>query len=262
MVRTNGAETLGADVYEQLRSDILDGRFLPGERLQPARLSAEYGVSPGVIREALTRLSEQRLTVVEPNRGHRVVTISVRQIRDLVQLRQINECAALRLSMEHGDAAWEGEVLAAHHRLKSIGPPPQAPADAWAAAHRDYHMALFAACGNDRLLALCEELFAAAELYRRWSSGPADARTPAEQQARGAEVDAEHAAILEAVLARDADRAVALYHEHLEHTARNAGQAVEAAARRAAAAERLSRGAAPDSASPRAAAGGTARRPR
>jgi DNA-binding GntR family transcriptional regulator len=262
MVRTNGAETLGADVYVQLRSDILDGRYLPGERLQPAKLAATYGVSAGVIREALTRLAEQRLTVVEPNRGHRVVTISVKQIRDLVQLRQINECAALRLSMEHGDAAWEGEVLAAHHRLRSVGPVLEAPADAWAAAHRDYHMALFSACGNERLLRLCEELFAASELYRRWSSGPVDERTPDERRARGAEVDAEHAAILEAVLARDADRAVALYHEHLEHTARNAGAAVEAAARRIAAREALSRGAAPGSGSPRAAADGTARRPR
>ena len=43
------------------------------------------------------------------------------QIRDLVQLRQINEGAALRLSMERGDAAWEGGILAAHHRLKSAG---------------------------------------------------------------------------------------------------------------------------------------------
>lgn len=262
MVRTKGAETLGADVYAQLRTDILDGRYLPGERLQPARLSAAYGVSPGVIREALTRLAEQRLTVVEPNRGHRVVTISVEQIRDLVQLRQINECAALRLSMARGDAAWEGDVLAAHHRLKAAGPALDADPDAWSAAHRDYHMTLFAACGNDRLLRLCEELFAASELYRRWSGGPADTRTPAERAARRAEIDAEHAGILEAVLARDTDRAVSLYHEHLEHTARNAGQAVEAAARRAAAQEKISRGAAPGGASPRAAAGGTARRPR
>ncbi|MEV5408167.1 GntR family transcriptional regulator [Thermopolyspora sp. NPDC052614] len=239
MVRINGAETLGVDVYEQLRSDILDGRFLPGERLQPARLSAEYGVSAGVIREALTRLSEQRLTVVEPNRGHRVVTISVKQIRDLVELRQINEGAALRLSMERGDAAWEGGILAAHHRLKAAGPAHASP-DSWAIAHRDYHMSLFAACGNDRLLALCEELFAASELYRRWSSGPVDATTPAERHIRGVEVETEHAGILEAVLARDIDRALARYHDHLEHTARNASVAVENVARRSAAAEKSS----------------------
>lgn len=238
MVRINGAETLGVDVYEQLRSDILDGRFLPGERLQPARLSAEYGVSPGVIREALTRLSEQRLTVVEPNRGHRVVTISVKQIRDLVQLRQINECAALRLSMERGDVTWEGDILAAHHRLKSVGPAGQATPDAWSVAHREYHMALFSACGNERLLRLCEELFAASELYRRWSSRPAEATTPAERSSRSAEIASEHAGILDAVLARDVDRAVSLYHQHLEHTAANASIAVENAARISAMAER------------------------
>lgn len=223
MVRAGGAETLSLGVHDRLRADILDGRFRPGERLRPAALCAEYGVSPGVLREAVMRLAEQRLVTVEHNRGYRVATISGEQIRDLLELRHINEEAALRLSLERGDVAWEGEVLAAHHRLKAARASAEPDTESRVAAHMDYHMALLSACGNQRLLDLCRELFTASELYRRWSqhltadraagtgSSPPEAahRDPAD----------EHAQILAAVLDRDAGLAVARYAAHLDRTA-------------------------------------------
>lgn len=208
MVRAGGSETLSLGAHDRLRADILDGRFRPGERLRPAALCADYGVSPGVLREAVMRLAGQRLVTVEHNRGYRVATVSAAQIRDLVELRHINEEAALRLSLERGDAAWEGEVLAAHHRLKAAKSSDASPENR-AAAHRDYHLALLAACGNQRLLDLCGDLFTASELYRRWSLRDAAPRDTGD----------EHARILASVLDRDAERAIAAYGAHLDRTA-------------------------------------------
>jgi DNA-binding GntR family transcriptional regulator len=217
MVRTSEAQTLGLGVYEQLRAAILDGRYRPGERLRPTELCTEYGVSPGVLREAVMRLAEQRLVTVEHNRGYRVTTISSKQIHDLVELRRINEGAALRLSLARGSAAWEGEALAAHHRLKSMNALVHTDFDAWSAAHLDYHMALLSACGNDRLLELCRELFTASELYRRWSGNqPAERKRP---EGAKRDQDHEHAQILEAVLDHDVELAVSRYEEHLNRTA-------------------------------------------
>lgn len=218
MVRTPEAQTLGLGVYEQLRDAILDGRYRPGERLRPTELCAEYGVSPGVLREAVMRLAEQRLVTIEHNRGYRVTTISSKQIHDLVELRRINEGAALRLSLERGTPAWEGEVLAAHHRLKSMTPMVRTDPDAWSVEHREYHMALLSACGNERLLELCHDLFTASELYRRWSGN----LPKTELQRPGGkhrDVDHEHAQILAAVLDHDVEQAVARYEEHLDRTA-------------------------------------------
>ena len=168
MVRTAGAETLGAGVYDRLRAAVLGGRYAPGERLRPVELAAEYEVGAGVVREALTRLAEQRLLVAEPNRGYRVMSVSAEQISELVELRRVNECAALRLSVERGDLAWEGRVLAAHHRVDARSARTD-DRDVWSLAHKDFHQALISGCGNDRLIALCEELFLESELYRRWS---------------------------------------------------------------------------------------------
>lgn len=222
MVRALGAQTLGAGVYERLRAAVLEGRYQPGERLRPNDLCAEYDVGAGVVREALTRLAEQRLLVAEPNRGYRILSISRAQILDLVELRLVNECAALRLSIERGDIAWEGRVVATHHQMAATtsGDDP----DVRARAHHDFHRALLSGCGNARLLDLCDELFLESELYRRWSGQALARATPPGRSPKGRAK--EHVSLRDSALARDADRSAALYEVHLRHTAELALQYV------------------------------------
>ncbi|MGD9955692.1 MAG: GntR family transcriptional regulator, partial [Candidatus Nanopelagicales bacterium] len=165
MVRRGDSQTLSVDAYAQLRSDLLAGQYSPGERLVPAELADRYGVGPGVLREALGRLASEQLGTIEPNRGFRVLDASRARIEDLLGLRRIAEGAALRLSVDKGDADHQARVLAAHHRLRSAA----ADTEDGRRAHRDFHLELLSACGNTRLLDLCEELFDASELYRRWS---------------------------------------------------------------------------------------------
>lgn len=52
MDKRTGSETLAVNVYEQLRSAILNGRFAPGERLKSVELAQHFGVSLGVMRDA------------------------------------------------------------------------------------------------------------------------------------------------------------------------------------------------------------------
>ncbi len=215
MVRTAEAETLGAGVYEQLRSAVLAGRYAPGQRLRPVELATTYGVGAGVVREALTRLAEQTLLVAEPNRGYRVRTIDDDQVRELVELRRVTECAALRLSVERGDLGWEERVLGAHRALVDVHDSTDIDEMAW--AHRDFHLALVAGCGNPRLVDLCSELFAESELYRRWAGAATECGDgPAEAPRDRAD---EHLALRNAALTRDADRLVELHEAHLRRTA-------------------------------------------
>jgi DNA-binding GntR family transcriptional regulator len=214
MVRTAIAETLGAGVYEQLRADVLAGRFAPDERLRPVDLASRFGVGAGVVREALTRLAEQRLLVAEPNRGYRVMSIGAAQISELVELRRVTECGALRLSVQRGDLDWEARVLAAHQSLAELAEP--ADRDSLSLAHREFHQALVSGCGNGRLVALCEELFLESELYRRWAEVVVlgDGGEPHAHDRVG-----EHLALRNAALTRDADTLVALHEAHLTRTA-------------------------------------------
>lgn len=216
MVKKPGAETLAGEVYERLRASILAGRFHAGEWLRPAELRAEYGVSPTVIRDALARLAEQKLAVLSPNRGYHVVQFGEQDVQELVEFRIIAETAALRLAIERGGVEWEGAIIAAHRRLRAAGTESGHGSDPWFVAHGAFHLALVAACGNSLLLEACRDGLAAGDLYLRWSrraSGIEPGR-PTER-----DVDGEHAAILEAALARDAELAAQRYRDHLRLTA-------------------------------------------
>jgi len=213
MVKRAGGESLAVDVFEQLRSDILDRRVSPGERLKPVELGERFGVSVSVMREALGLLAGHSLVRIERNRGFHVTTLSAKALIDLTEARKINEGSALRRSVARGNVTWESEVLAAHHRLSSQpmylpGDPPSRNEE-WAAAHIAFHHKLIDACGNAVLLDICDRLSDAAELYRAWSGGGEPDR----------DVPAEHRGLMEAALAHDADLAVELFEAHVDRTA-------------------------------------------
>ena len=64
-------------VYEVIRSELLNGGLRPGQKLKMVELTERFGVSQSVIREALTRLTEQGLLVATPQRGFRVRDLSI-----------------------------------------------------------------------------------------------------------------------------------------------------------------------------------------
>jgi DNA-binding GntR family transcriptional regulator len=212
VAKRTGAESLAVDVYEQLRADIFNCDFAPGERLLPVELGQRFGVSIGVMREALGLLAAQSLVRIERNRGFHVTPLSPEALGDLTFARKVNEGAALRLSVQQGDVTWESEVLAAHHRMSSQPiylAGKRRRNNEWAAAHVAFHHTLVAACGNDLLLSICDRLSDAAELYRAWSAAKEGKR----------DIAAEHRGLMEAALDHDAGLAVELFEAHVDRTA-------------------------------------------
>ncbi len=216
MARRGDATTLVEEVYDRLRHEVLGGGLPPGQRLAPAELRVRYDVSVGVMREALTRLAESHLVATTPNQGFRVVVLSPAEILDLTRVRTTVEGLALRMATERGDLQWQSEVLAAHYRLANTRPTtdddPEIPSEAWTAAHAAFHRTLIAACGVPTLLSTCAALSDAMTLYRNSTVGPA--------AAGGRDAEAEHRAIVDAVLAGDADLAIARLGDHFDNTAR------------------------------------------
>jgi DNA-binding GntR family transcriptional regulator len=214
MAKRAGGETLAVSVCEQLHFDILNGGFAPGERLKPVELSAHFGVSLGVMREALGMLAAKDLVRIDRNRGCHVMSWSLEALAHLTATRKITEGAALRLSVTRGGLTWESEVIAAHHRMANL--PillPDAPTsrnEEWARAHLDFHHKLIEACGNPVLLDICDRLSLSADVYRAWS-GPGTREVHRD-------VAGEHKSLLDAALAHDADRAVALFEAHIDRT--------------------------------------------
>ena len=206
-----GSNRSGA--YDRIRSDILSGRVAPGTKLPFAALVEDYQCSIGAIREALQRLSEQGLVVSEWQQGFRVVDITVDDLLDLTQARCEIEVLALRYAIESGDVTWESDAVAAHHRLDRTpmydAEDPARFSEDWVDAHHRFHSALLAGCSNARILAVANSLRDSGELYRRWSA-------PLHDKKR--DIAGEHRAILDAVVARNADLASALLATHIRRT--------------------------------------------
>ena len=208
------AKTRQEEAYTAIRADILSGRLEPGQKLPFSDLAASYPFSIGVIREALSRLVEQELVVSAPQQGFSVTPISARDLVNLTVARREIESLTLRHAVAEGSVAWQSEVLAAHHRLASIpivyAEDTARVSEEWAQAHSTFHETLLLGCDNPRLTSVATQLRASAELYRRWSVplGHGEAR----------DIASEHRALMDAVLARDADLACRLLDEHISMT--------------------------------------------
>jgi DNA-binding GntR family transcriptional regulator len=198
-------------VYSGLRASILGGEYEPTQALKPQELASKFDVSLAVAREALLRLVGEGLADRLPNRGFTVPRADAQRWREIAEARSIIEPQAIRLAVERGDLAWEAQVRAAHHSLSRTLPQDPATgriADDWSRAHHAFHRSLLEGCGNATLLDTFERLWDASELTRQWSG----AANP-DRDAMG-----EHAALENACLDRDADRAAELLRAHLTQT--------------------------------------------
>ena len=204
MAREPGRPTRSEAVHDRIRADILGGRLRPGQRLKFPELSERYGVSTGAVREALLKLVAKNLVSSEAHHGFQVTDVTARGLADLTDARAEIESLALSRAISEGDLAWQAQVLAAHHTYEQTprGDADQ-PSEDWLIAHADFHTALLAGCANPRLRDLAASLREEAELYRRWSRPTAadPHRWTDQANHKG------HRELLDAVMARDGDRA-------------------------------------------------------
>lgn len=219
-IRTSDEELIDGDgprsqtsmAYEAIRSEILSGKLIPEKKLKIQELATDLGVSPGAVREALSRLVPEQLVVSRDQRGFVVAPLSLSDLADLTDLRCEIEATALRRSVEKGDVNWEADILAAEHRLRSVFSIKEEGERkrAWIKNHALFHSALVSACGSRRLLALHHQLYEQSERYRGLLTFHGGERTR--------NLEDEHREIVEAALARDADALINATVNHLRMT--------------------------------------------
>lgn len=214
---TTAKLSIASTLTFRLRDAILSGTLLPNTRLRLEELGAQYGVSLSPVREALLRLAGEGFVVSEDQRGFRVAEASPQNLEEVTALRAHLEPFALRLSIERGDLKWEEDLVALFHRLTRIeqkdGFVPFL--DEWEQAHREFHLGLVSGCGMPMLVQFCAMLHDQSDRYRRLFLKK---RPPQRNVAK------EHAAIVDAVLKRNADKACELLLKHSQRT----GATVEA----------------------------------
>jgi GntR family carbon starvation induced transcriptional regulator len=207
--------TLANDVLHRLREDIISCILKPGEKLRFEAMKDIYGVSFSTLREALSRLSSERLVVSEGQRGFKVAPISSEDLGDLTNARVLIEKECLLRAMERGDDEWKSRILSTFHRLDRLeneleGQRRVTPE--WDQLHAEFHEALVGASASPTLAEIRDRLFERSRRYRRISAMVR--KTPR------AKTD-EHRMIMEAVLSNDVDHAMTLIERHVREIAQN-----------------------------------------
>lgn len=207
--------TVGNSVYELLKRDIIRGQLAPGSKLKLDPLKAQYAASISTLRESLNRLGSEGFVRAEEQRGFFVTEVSPDDLREIAHLRVLLECDALRASIANGDTEWEGNLVAAHHKLqlmeKRLLEGDESEKELWKRYDWEFHLALIQACNSQNLLGLHTILY---EKYLRYQM--------LVLTYRGQEAVEEHREMFEAALARDAEAAARHLKIHvmcgLEHT--------------------------------------------
>jgi DNA-binding GntR family transcriptional regulator len=197
--------TLWEQVRDRLREDILAGRLEPGTELSEVALARDFGTSRGPLREALGRLASEGLVTITPRRGAVVTQLSRQEFIDAYQVRAALETLAVRLAvplMSNAELAHLRELCELTARAARDG-----QVRLFFDTNNSFHEALVRGSRNQMLYELHRVLMGQMVPY-----------LPRSLELRGnlSQSVEEHEAILEAIDARDADRAAELLAEHIE----------------------------------------------
>ena len=206
---------VGASTYQRIKRDIIFGDLAPGSKLKLEGLRERYSASMSTLRETLNRLASEGFVDAQDQRGFFVTPVSREDLIEIANLRVLLECHALRLSVENGDTDWEGNLVAAHHKLhlmeQKMLEGDDSQKEDWKRYDWELHLALIEACGSKNLLSLHSVLY---DKYLRYQM--------LVLTYRGEEAVEEHRTVFEAALARDIDTAAQTLKTHidkgLEHT--------------------------------------------
>lgn len=202
--------SLSDQVFEHLENDILSGKYQRGEIITELQLCSELGVSRTPVREALRRLFQEHLVEDTP-KGTLVLGITPKDFRDMSEIRLRIEELAVRGFVEN---VAEDSVKALNEAVDfqefylSRG-----DVDHLRALDGRFHEIIYAGCGSLVLQDTLSRLHKKIQQYRRSSI-----QTPE----RAAHSVKEHQAILESIVARNADQAVARMNAHIQNAIRRA----------------------------------------
>ena len=196
-------------VFDTLRDAILTGQLKPDEALPELRLARELDVSQAPIREALLKLEHVGLVTRVPNKGAAVTELSLRELRERMDVRAwLEEVAFVQAAQRMGEEAFD----ALRARYDELHATLQADKHfEISRADLRFHQHVWACSGNAYLAETLTH--AATPLFAFISIAPALYRSDIESLKRSVE---SHLDLIDALRSRDAERVRRVLRRHLQ----------------------------------------------
>lgn len=186
--------TLQGQVYQQLRRQLMMGRFLPGQQLKIRDVAASFGTSMQPVREAIRQLMVEQALETAPNVSARVPRLNAAQLDDLRKMRLVLEGMAAEQAVERigrKDLARLVAIVGAEDSADEAS-----RVEASVARNLEFHFQLYSHAGSEILPAIIEGLWLRVGPYIRDAAEAFDAR--------GGKGSVHHVELLEALRRKDA----------------------------------------------------------
>ncbi|MCC7485910.1 MAG: FCD domain-containing protein [Burkholderiales bacterium] len=183
---------------------ILDGELQRGARVNEFALAARLGVSRGPVREACRSLTQAGLLEARSNRGFFVRKLALKEVIDLYDLRAGLMRVAGALIANRATAAEIARLRALVEEMERAR--GRADHERFLELNAGFHGALVEAADNRRLREVCDGLAKELRIFRRRGLLSGGAMESSNR---------EHGAIVDAIAARDAERAAAAMEGHI-----------------------------------------------
>lgn len=205
------AETIASSVYAVLKEDIITGKLKPGSKLRLQTLNEKYNVGNSPLREALNRLTANNMVSQQENKGFRVSVATLDELKDIVRTRCMLEEVALRQSIENNDESYYERIVLIAYRLSRMAQDSGSNccASGQQDLHLEFHQAILSGCGSKLLIKYCLSLYEQTQRY---------CNLAIDQKCREDHEEKDHQAICDAIVDRDADKAIALLRSHYQVT--------------------------------------------
>jgi DNA-binding GntR family transcriptional regulator len=190
--------------YQRLHEAIREGALEPGQRVMETEVSAWLHVSRTPVREAMRRLLTEGLLEHAVTGGLAVALYDLRAISEFYETRERLEGAAASLAAEHADPTEQRILSAMLDAMRALPADPRAHAR----ENQAFHEQIYRAAHNRFLMKSLGTLL---------NFVPLLGRTTYHAPNRIEEAEYEHAEIVEAILARDPQRAEDAARRHIQH---------------------------------------------
>jgi DNA-binding GntR family transcriptional regulator len=209
--------------YQEIRRRILENEMPADSQYLEQELADALGMSRTPVREALIRLSEERLVEVKPRHGARVLPVSIDDMREIYEVLTELEGVAARKVAERGLEHCEiGRLQQAVDDMDAALACDDL--DAWAKSDARFHRLLVGLAGNSRLAQIVATISDQAHRVRMLTL---------RSRPKPVASNRDHAALVEAIRDGDGEKAYEIHWNHramagamlLDILARNGGHA-------------------------------------
>jgi DNA-binding GntR family transcriptional regulator len=205
------SESMADVALRELRRRILDNVWPPGYQALEQELALALGMSRTPIHEALISLQNEGLVELIPRRGMRVLPVSAEDMREIYEVLTALECAAVEMVALRRPDAQELSPLADATRDMALAlEEGGAGLEAWAAADERFHKQLLTLCGNRQLHDTVLNYWDRAHRARMFTL---------KLRAKPVNSTQDHLALVDRLLAGDAEGAVAVNKAHRQRAA-------------------------------------------